>query len=45
LDVVTEADILAVSDGTSFVIAHAGGSYNVVTRELKMLAAVLQVAR
>lgn len=45
MDVVTEADVLAVSDGTSFIIAHAGGPYNVVTRELKALAAVLQVVR
>ena len=43
--VVTEADILTVSDGRSFVVAHAGGTYNFIAGEPKLLAAVLNEQR
>jgi hypothetical protein len=45
LDVITEADILTVSDGRGFVVAHAGSTHNVIACELKTFATVLQVAR
>ena len=45
LDVITEADILTVSDGRSHVTAHAGGTYQVVTSELELLGATLDEAR
>ena len=45
LDVVTEADVLTVSDGRGFVAAHASGTHNVIACELKTFATVLQVAR
>lgn len=43
--VVTEADILTVSDGRSLVVAHAGDTYNFIAGELKLLAAVLNELR
>lgn len=43
--VVTEADILTVSDGRGLVVAHAGGTYNFIAGELKLLAAVLNELR
>ena len=45
VQVVTEFDILTVSDGTSFVTAHTGGTYNLVAGELELLAALLHEAR
>ena len=45
VQVVTEFDILTVSDGTSFVTAHTGGTYNLVAGELELLAALLYEAR
>ena len=43
--IVTEADILTVSDGRSLVVAHAGDTYNFIAGELKLLAAVLNELR
>lgn len=43
--VVTETDILSVSDGRGFVAAHAGGTYNLVAGHVELLAAVLHEAR
>ena len=43
VQVVTEFDVLTVSDGTSFVTAHSGGTYNLVAGEL--LATLLHEAR
>ena len=40
-EVVTEADVLTVSDGTSFVTAHASGTYKFVTGDVELLAALL----
>ena len=45
VQVVTEFDILTVSDGTSFVTAHTGGTYNLVAGELELLADLLHEAR
>ena len=45
LHIVTEADILTVSDGRSLVVAHAGDTYNFIAGELKLLAAVLNELR
>ena len=45
MNVITEADILTVSDGRSHVTAHAGGTYQVVTSELELLGATLDEAR
>ena len=45
LDVITEADILTVSDGTNLVIAHTGGTYNLVAGEAELLAGLLYEAR
>ena len=45
VQVVTEFDVLTVSDGTSFVTAHTGGTYNLVAGELELLAALLHEAR
>ena len=45
VQVVTEFDILTVSDGTSFVTAHTGGTYNLVAGELELLATLLHEAR
>ena len=44
-NVITEADILTVSDGRSLVVAHAGDTYNFIAGELKLLAAVLNELR
>ena len=43
--VITDADILTVSDGTSFVIAHTCGTDNLVASQVKLLAAALDEAR
>ena len=45
VQVITEFDILTVSDGTSFVTAHTGGTYNLVAGELELLATLLHEAR
>lgn len=45
LHIVTEADILTVSDGRSLVVAHVGDTYNFIAGELKLLAAVLNELR
>ena len=45
VQVVTEFDVLTVSDGTSFVTAHTGGTYNLVAGELELLADLLHEAR
>lgn len=37
--VITDTDILTVSDGRSFVIAHAGGTYDFITGDVETLAA------
>ena len=43
--VITDADILTVSDGTSFVIAHTCGTDNLIASQVKLLAAALDEAR
>ena len=45
VQVVTEFDVLTVSDGTSFVTAHTGGTYNLIAGELELFAALLHEAR
>lgn len=45
LHIVTETDILTVSDGRSLVVAHAGDTYYFIAGELKLLAAVLNELR
>ena len=45
IQVITEFDILTVSDGTNLVIAHTGGTYNLVAGELELLATLLHEAR
>ena len=45
VQVITEFDILTVSDGTGFVTAHTGGTYNLVAGEVELLAALLHEAR
>ena len=45
VQVITEFDILTVSDGTGFVTAHTGGTYNLVAGKLELLAALLHEAR
>ena len=45
VQVVTEFDVLTVSDGTSFVTAHTGGTYNLVAGEVELLAGLLYEAR
>ena len=45
VQVITEFDILAVSNGTGFVTAHTGGTYNLVAGEVELLAALLHEAR
>ena len=45
VQVVTEFDVLTVSDGTSFVTAHTSGTYNLVAGKLELLAALLHEAR
>ena len=44
VQVITEFDILTVSDGSSFVTAHTGGTYYLVTGDVELLAAVLHEA-
>lgn len=44
-NIITEADILTVSDGRSLVAAHAGGTHNLITGHVKTFAALLQVVR
>ena len=43
--VITDTDILTVSDGASFVIAHACGTDNLVASQVELLAAALNEAR
>ena len=43
--VVTETDILTVSDGRGFIAAHAGGTYNLVAGHVQLLAATLREVR
>ena len=43
--VVTEADVLTVSDGRGFVTAHAGGMYYLIAGELELLATMLHELR
>ena len=43
--VITDTDILTVSDGTSFVIAHTCGTDNLVASQVELLAAALDEAR
>ena len=45
VQVITEFDILTVSDGTGFVTAHTGGTYKFVAGELELLADLLHEAR
>ena len=45
LHIVTEADILTVSDGRSFVIAHTGDTHDFITGNVKAFAALLQIVR
>ena len=45
LHIVTEADILTVSDGRSFVIAHTGDTHDFITGHVKAFAALLQIVR
>ena len=45
VQVITEFDILTVSDGTGFVTTHTGGTYNLVAGKLELLAALLHEAR
>ena len=45
VQVITEFDVLTVSDCTSFVTAHTGGTYNLVAGELELLADLLHEAR
>ena len=45
VQVITEFDILTVSDGTNLVIAHTGGTYNLVAGKLELLAGLLHEAR
>lgn len=40
--VVTQADVLAVSDGTGMLTAHLCTTHNFITCQLKLLAATLQ---
>lgn len=42
---ITEFDILTVSDGTGFVTAHTGGTYKFVAGEVELLADLLHEAR
>ena len=44
VQVITELDVLTVSDGSSFVTAHTGGTYYLVTGDVELLAAVLHKA-
>lgn len=44
VQVITEFDVLTVSDGSSFVTAHTGGTYYLVTGDVELLAAVLHEA-
>jgi len=44
VQVITELDVLTVSDGSSFVTAHTGGTYYLVTDDVELLAAVLHEA-
>ena len=43
--VVTQADILTVSDGTGFVTTHARHTDNLVASQAELLTAALQVIR
>ena len=43
--VITDADILTVSDGTGFIIAHTCGTDNLIASQVKLLAAALDEAR
>ena len=43
--VITDTDIFTISDGRSFVIAHTGGTYYLITGHVKTLAALLHVVR
>jgi len=45
VQVITEFDVLTVSDGTSFVTAHTGGTHNLIAGELELLADLLHKAR
>ena len=44
VQVITEFDVLTVSDGSSFITAHTGGTYYLVTGDVELLAAVLHEA-
>ena len=44
VQVITEFDILTVSDGTNLVIAHTGGTYNLIAGEAELLAGLLYEA-
>ena len=44
VQVITEFDVLTVSDGSSFITAHTGGTYYLVTGDVELLAAVLHKA-
>ena len=43
--VVTDTDVLSVSDGRGFVAAHAGGTYNLVAGHMQLLAVTLREVR
>ena len=45
VQVITEFDVLTVSDGTGFVTAHTGGTYKFVAGEVELLADLLHEAR
>ena len=45
IQIISEFDILTVSDGTNLVIAHTGGTYNLVASEVELLASLLYEAR
>lgn len=42
IEVITEADILAVSDSAGVAAAHTCTAHNLVTGKVKLLAATLQ---
>lgn len=44
-EIVTEADIFTVSDGRGHVTAHAGGTNQLITGDVKTLAALFQIVR
>lgn len=44
-EVITQADVLAVSDGTGMLTAHGCAAHNFVSGELQELAAALEPVR